>query len=354
MGSVTLRPRPLVTPHERRQLVLDLAQRLAARSQHLTLDEIDGEFYWRCCRLDFVAAIAAFERHLSGPPNGDEFLSPLDGLATAYGIPQTAIAAHISHNAPIAIREPALSFHYRDDDLDNEGLEQEVTRRVKELGIEQLGDQRALVVYAAVIDRISVKVPTPTMSGADVARRIELFLAAHERAGQYFCHPTNPAAFSVHIDVDLVTAETEEADLHQSIFLDGTRSDHGRPMLITSYGTIPPPYIRLIVGYPWPPAEQTAAIYDAARSRNPNWVQAWGEGTAKARAQTADVAIRTWAVSLLMAAGVPQDEAMDQVCEVCDLERIARPGWTSQRKLLLQRVPQAARYLYPPRYRPAD
>src|SRR5687767_10464700 len=115
MGTVTKHLQPTITFQERRQRILETAQSLAARRSNLTLDEIDGNFWWRCCRLDFVAEIAAIERQLSGPLNGDEFegaIAGLDSIARAYGIPRTAIAAHISHDAPIAIKEPALSFHY--------------------------------------------------------------------------------------------------------------------------------------------------------------------------------------------------------------------------------------------------
>src|SRR3954454_15376435 len=37
------------------------------------LDEIDGEFYWRCCRADLMAALESFRRDT--PPALDEVLA---------------------------------------------------------------------------------------------------------------------------------------------------------------------------------------------------------------------------------------------------------------------------------------
>jgi hypothetical protein len=357
MGSVTLRPRPIIAPHERRQRILDLARRLAARRDNISLDEIDGEFYWRCCRLDFVEAIEALRPRLlsDGPIDGEELesaMGTLDRLARSFGIPQSAIAALLSEDAPIAVNEPALAFHYRDDDRDYEAFKQDVDRRAEELGVRTAAQTRPWTVHATVVDRLSVKVPTPTMTGADVAMRVARFLAAHERAGVYFCHPRSRSSFELQLAGDLVSVEVEEVDMHLSVFNDRLGVATGRPLVFASYGAIPPPYIRFVIGFPWPPACLIARNYDAARDLHPEWAQAWGAAAAAASKQEPRVAIRTWAVCLLMNAAIPEDEAMRLVGALPGLGTIARPGLYPDRTKLLRRVPQAASYLYPPGYGP--
>lgn len=329
--------RPAMTPDERQRRVLDLAQRLASRCQDLTLDEIDGEFYWRCCRLDFVAAIEALRASQQGPRAFDE----IDRIARTFGIPETAVAAHLSEDLPLSIMEPALSFHCRDDDRDDEATLRDLDRRKAELERQHGTRVPTRIVHAAIVDRVSIKVPTATMSGVEVATRVARFLAAHDAAGSYFCHPAATSEFSLQLTVDLVTVGTEEDDVYQSTLLPDVGAISEDQLILTTHGTIPPPFVRVVIGYPWPPAEVLAWNYDVARLLHPEWRIAWGEDPTAARAQGAEVAIRTWAVSLLMAAGLSHRKAMDRVCTSCGFRPIERPGWHNQRTELRQRVPQA-------------
>jgi hypothetical protein len=112
------------------------------------------------------------------------------------------------------------------------------------------------------------------------------------------------------------------------------------------------PLVMCSVAYPFPPEGTIAALYDAIVIGQRQWHhQLYGFQTEGI--QTVDVAIRTWAIGLLVGLGVPYSEAENRYKDVLGLVgRLADPAFSVDRKNLLKRVPEARPYVYSPGRKP--
>lgn len=304
--------------------ILEVLRSLRQHAESLTLATIDGEFYWRCCRQDFQHDIALILKEMArrGDPH---WLNRrhLDNLSGKFGIPHEALLAHMIRDAPIAVREAAISLHEADPD----------------------GARR-------IVDRLSIEVPAPTWSGRDVAQRLEYWFAQFRKTRFFPFYPPRPAGFDVRVTVQAITEASEQDDDVFEFQLarpsDGTADDPPSGFWFVSYGHVAPPCLRVMVWHPWPPAQLIGAIYETAVREHPEWEAYFPTNQASAGRQSPEVALRTWAVGLLLHAGLRWREAMTTVCTDAHLAEIERPGFVKDRERLQGRVPQAAPYLYPP------
>jgi hypothetical protein len=103
------------------------------------------------------------------------------------------------------------------------------------------------------------------------------------------------------------------------------------------------PYVLVEVTPPLGPAGSIAHQYDSFVRNERQWhLRLPGEF----RKQETDVALRTWAVGLLLADGMRFTDAMRDVCEVIDVPEVSQTRFGQDRQGLTQRVPEAKPFVY--------
>ena len=125
----------------------------------------------------------------------------------------------------------------------------------------------------------------------------------------------------------------------------GVRYFPHRDRFYYPYGEVRPPYIEAVIGLPLPPPGVIALNYDAVVRKHHRWHESLPY---EANRQAKKSAIRTWAVGLLVGMGEDTDAAMRVFCDKIDPERceVSQDKFTRDRKLLLERVPEATNHLY--------
>src|SRR5262249_53675865 len=105
------------------------------------------------------------------------------------------------------------------------------------------------------------------------------------------------------------------------------------------------PAIEVQVGLPLPPPGTIAREYDAVVREVQGWHRELPGGMPVR--QEHDVAVRTWAVGLLMVAGQRFSDAQTAVCERTQSPVVSQSRFNDDRRRLLQRVPEARPFLRP-------
>jgi hypothetical protein len=103
------------------------------------------------------------------------------------------------------------------------------------------------------------------------------------------------------------------------------------------------PCILVIVEFPLPSPGTVAREYDAIVRDQKQWHLALPGATSR---QDKEVALRTWAVGLLVAAGVRFAVTMRDVCARGTLDEVSQARFGQDRQRLVERVPEAAEYLF--------
>ncbi len=115
--------------------ILDVCGRirpyLASRRTHreaIDTADVDGEFYWRVARTDFVARIAALRSNpvVQDRQNLLAINSAVDDLWVDFWIPQSAGWAHLLHDSPLHVREARVYTVSPSTELADERLVVEV------------------------------------------------------------------------------------------------------------------------------------------------------------------------------------------------------------------------------------
>jgi hypothetical protein len=294
-----------------RDCVLHLVRGLTGDLSGLDLDTIDGEFYWRCCRSDLRRRIAELiaERPLPSPP----FLhDDPDGLFAYFRQGQQyawefallhlgveslypySIWTRLRNGERVPMRPPLVfnhQFHLADD-------------------IEHI---------------LRVHVFSGAWTGDDVERQIDEWLAK--------CLPPvrrdDGSATSVQLRADFAFVERGDWEAM------GLDSDLLPPERL--------PYIEVTMPFPPPALGVISREYDAVVRGQKQWhLRMPGAGAGQ---QEIEVAIRTWGVGLLLAAGIRFGEAMRVVCEEGGLNEVSQSKFHDNRTQLLERVPEAAAML---------
>jgi hypothetical protein len=108
------------------------------------------------------------------------------------------------------------------------------------------------------------------------------------------------------------------------------------------------PHVRIVAGLPLPPAGTLAKLYDDIVVSDRKWTE---QLVGKPSRQEKRVALRTWAVALLVASSIKTIDAMREVCNILRVAEVTAVQFTGDRQRLVERVPEAQPYLYskPPR-----
>jgi hypothetical protein len=293
---------------ERREArVLDVARHLCRTLETVSLETIDGEFYWRCGRPEFVTVLEAARR--VGPPVPVEELATVAGMrkhdayvkfrAWAGRIVPLPVLDALVRDEPVAMRMPQVTLH---EQLTPDG--------------EDYVQWASILVYSGL------------WTGADVERSVA-------------SAPTWRKAHNPGLGKDWVSVQVDFA------FIEDTAQAR---RYWRSVAPLRVPFIAMQVGMPLPPTGAIAREYDAIVRDMHGWHLRLPD--AMASRQEKEVAVRTWAVGFLVAGGVTFGQAMPRVCGATGLIEVSQTRFGEDRKRLMVRVPEAAEILMQ-RKRPA-
>src|SRR5215213_7055806 len=70
------------------------------------LDDIDGAFYWECCRADFRAAVERARAEYRASPND----APIYALADEFRLPAPTVWRRVTEEVPVPMRHPPIGI----------------------------------------------------------------------------------------------------------------------------------------------------------------------------------------------------------------------------------------------------
>ena len=296
-------------PHQR---ILTLLDDLVDELELLDLDTIDGECYWRGCRLDLLERVEAL--CATGPRS-----TPEDRFT------------HDDHEEP----EEALVF-----------LRQ--------------GLRRANALHA-------IEAKAASLYPRAVWRRLLEGERLAMRSAEGEVHTSGTGAKTLFLKIFSgawrgaeVEAEVRRQDPDRSNWLDGgvgpdtsdedvrlavtfALASEARARVAPSFDPPRVPYVVVTLPLPGPPAGVIGREYDALVCGDKGWHRHLPGGGTR---QDKEVALRTWAVGLLMLHGMGFGEAMRVVCQRARLVEVSQTRFGQDRKHLIARVPEADRYLF--------
>ncbi len=319
MPPLTRRPRP----DDQWARVLALAADLADDLEALDLDAVDGEFFWRCCRADLLEAAEALT---DGRPRPIGARAPrADGAAADDGALDLRV-------------EPTEVFDYLREGLRFAGdfltLADEVARLYPGVVWRRLLDGDRVPMRGAEaevrhrpdlggVPLLRLKVFSGAWTGAQVEDEVRRLAASAAR--WFLGEPTgDQRALAVRVAF---------------AFVDGA----GALVAAGGDGASCFPYVAVDVELPLPPEGVVAREYDALVRARRGWHRDLPGGGSR---QDKEVAVRTWAVGLLVAAGQPVNDAMDAVARRIGLVGVTQTRFGQDRQKLLERVPEAKPYLF--------
>jgi hypothetical protein len=357
------------------------------------VEAIDDEFYWRCCRLDFVAAVeplrqryrracetlqAKCERargllraarsssplQLLSPPlapvadsrlgdvtphaliaalseefgrifrtGADEPIQISPELTTAMDVYCDALAAYVELMPEIM---PRFDFEPEDfDSSENEpGSLPPIARQTLEVS-------RAYgLPYSTVLLHVTMGAPVSLLYDC----RVEC------------SNPDDRDTFDlVQLDVYSagLTGEWVASFLHAYCSVTERRFPRPSPArddaiqvrfdlktdLVSNV-----PFLRVTVGLPLPPQDVLSRAYDAVVCERHRWDKLLLQAANRQRPETA---LRTWAVGLLIGAGWDTNEAIRVVTERAGWDRyVSQERFNQDRRLLVERMPAARDHLF--------
>ncbi len=296
-----------------RETVLEVLDDLRRHLDDVDLDVIDGEFYWRCCRREVVEGI---EQTRSALDNKDDQL-----FLRTY---------------------QSLRFHERDLPDINAYLFAGGRFRMRDAYV-SLGSRRAFDPFRAHIEPGSemwakMRILSSAWSGQDVEQRLRDHVNGPRITDQIRLDfepvpPRPPDWVAVRVAFRLEERETE---------LDAFLSGRGAPLSL--------PHVVVTAALPFPPEGVIAALYNRIVVSEKGWDQ---QLQGAANIQERRVALRTWAVGLLVGQGDKTLSAIDEVCErIGQPEPITQTRFGEDRALLVARVPEAKPYVYARRRSP--
>jgi hypothetical protein len=313
---------PASDPTTRRVRILALARSLSAELAELSLDTIDGEFFWRCCRAEIAETFEA--RQVSIP-------RPVLGTGPgAFHRFWEARRVHANRLHAIWDEHPDLilmiPLPVQECLIAGERVPMRPPEVQKTRG--RPGDR-----FLAGESLISVYVRSGTWVGRDVEDAIARAVAEKPRlATESFSNggeaaPDDGEASSVAICIAF--------SLHGDLTYAGENSPF--------WGPADFPFVEVEVPIPLPPAGAIAREYDAVVRDLKAWHLELPGGIPTR--QENEVAVRTWAVGLLMAEGRRFGDAQRDVCGDGILPDVSQSRFGEDRRRLLIRVPEARPYL---------
>ena len=278
------------------------------------VDIVDGEFYWRCCRPDVLAALDALRERwaaVSDPPLEDEDRLRMRQVWREF----RELWDRHGGNLPGGLDGSFVGrrIHLRGGFGTIVSTPTRDWRRWREDGSES---------------RVELRVFSAGWTGSDVERSLREYLARPwitdaDREEWAPKPPRPPDSVAVHVDFQL--KESEEV---------------GDPWAGLGRERFAAPHVVVSVGLPLPPKGTVAELYDGIVRGYKGWHHDL-RGVPN-RQQTA-VAVRTWAVGLLVGSGCKVNVAIRDVCERMGAEEVTQHKFGRDRDLLVERVPEAER-----------
>jgi hypothetical protein len=311
-------------PLDHRQRLAAFAADLLDELEKVDLDTIDGEFYWRWCRVDLLNQIEALrtrfpDRFLSDHPSEPD-LSHEDDVLRGWLDLEDAFAY---------LRQ---GMHFVNNFL---SLEEEAGDLYPGVVWRRLLDGERVAMRAAETElrfqhpddhgtnMLSLKVFSGAWTGRDVEAEIVRMVAYAER-----WQASDTAATQDQLRLRLTFAFGDEARARSDAQGDGESRF---------------PYILVETPVALPPEGTIAREYDALVREKWGWHRSLPGGESR---QEKEVALRTWMLGLLMREGGTFNQAMSTIQTVLGLDGIAQARFGQDRKQLIARVPEAKPYLY--------
>jgi len=308
----------------RRARVLSLAADLTEDLDAVDLDTIDGEFFWRGCRADLL------ER-------AEELT---DGQPRPIGAPAPRSNRGHGDDDSLHVIPPGVfdylreGLRFADDFLT---LADEASRLYPGVVWRRLvdGDRVAMRSAEAEVRRslgrgksgdeaqLHLRVFSGAWTGIEVEDELRRLADASTRR-----FVVEPVVAGDDIAVRLAFSFSEAGpDLYEAAAEERPRS----------------PYVEVIAPFPLPPAGVVAREYDALVRGERRWHLRLPGGGSR---QEKEVAIRTWAVGLLVALGERFGDAMATVCRSAGLVEVSQTRFNQDRQRLVERVPEATPYVF--------
>lgn len=325
--------------------ILRLAQSLVLDINRLNLDQVDGEFYWRCSRPDFASALEqARDQYLDeyiGRGTGKSFSQITDPLQNIFNLTDEQTVALVASYTPMSFRGYSISARFGEDSD-----------------------------VVEPIDNLLIKIPAPYMTGSHVEHlvrqmllldteiedsivtnyddqsipqimpSISLTVSKHRIENPAIYLSTAPRT-SIHVSFDLIVKDLEGMDPEPLPFIGPIDRN------TTQFPEIRPPYVEMVVWFPIPGPGILADLFDAVVRREYKWHH---QLKGKKSRQNIDVAIRTWTVGLLTSRHleVPMSfhEAMSAYEFATGLGPATQTKFQKDREVLIGRAPEAADFLY--------
>ncbi len=311
----------------RRERALALAEDLAEDLAAVELDEVDGEFFWRCCRGDLLEAVEALfdgrprpigvkARPKGGLPADDGDALPKEaGPDGVFGFLREGLrfAGDLLVLADEAGRLYPAGVWRRL--VDGERVAMRAANGAVESGHANGG--------AGGGPAARLRVFSGAWGGQQVEDELRRLVASWPR---WIMEDPEPGEGDVALRVGF--ALVDEARARADPFGEEP----------TSY-----PYVEVAAAFPLPPQGAVAREYDAIVRGLRRWHERLpGAGSRQEKA----VAIRTWAVGLLVAAGEPFGGAMQAVAGRIGDVPVSQTRFGQDRQKLVERVPEAGPYVF--------
>lgn len=304
MGSVP------TTPQSRTEQILDIIRELVPEDPaepYPDLAEVDGNFYWRACREDFVSdthSMLDLLREEEEPALAADQRERFDAYFERWE-PEIPGLRAMMYRGELRFRLRDTRFWTGNHRTDCHPLH-----------------GRALSAEPGVEHWVSAYVFSPGVKGEEIEghfRRLALGDLEDDKPQTEFDDPNLPAG------TELIKVSVR--------------------FLGAGAGTLGPS-IEITARLPLPPEGLVAEIFDRVVAKN-GWRDRLVELTGVANGQEPRTAIRTWATGLLTMAGVPYQKACEMVLDALGDVRpyLERSQFYADRNLLLSRVPQATKYL---------
>ncbi len=300
-------------PPDPRQRILALLDDVADDLEVIDLDTVDGEFYWRACRLDLLDRVAdvckvGFKPASSELSDNDAHQNPDDTLALLRQEVRRANTIYATETKAADLYPRAVWRRL----LEGERL----AMRAAEAEVRSSGGDGATTLHLRIF--------SGAWTGADVeaeVRRQNLDRSMWLESGM----PKEEPDGNVRLVVDFAFVDEARAR---------AEADGDSPRF---------PYVLVTIPLPGPPVGVIGREYEALVCNQRGWHLALPGGGTR---QEKEVALRTWTVGLLMTHGLRFGDAMRVVCQRTGLADVSQARFGQDRQRLIDRVPEAQLYLF--------
>ena len=279
----------------------------------INLDIVDGEFYWRACRLDLLERVEAFcnvglKPASSQPLDNDAHQNPDDALAILRQEVRRANTIYATETKAAGLYPRAVWRRL----LEGERL----AMRAAEAEVRRSGGDEGTTLYLKIF------------SGAWTGAEVEAEVRRQDPDRAMWLEgdvPKDKPKGDVRLVVEFAFVDEVRARAE-------TREDSARF-----------PYVLVTIPLPGPPAGAISREYEALVRDQRRWHLGLPGGGTR---QDKEVALRTWAVGLLMTHGLRFVDAMHAVCQRTGLADVSQARFGQDRQRLIDRVPEAAPFLF--------